>query len=169
MQRNIQVCSIMLASDDMRSLILPQLHHLVNDLLTLRMTGIINTALLHGLPLAMRNLGRTPRFRVRPRRLDIINILDGSLFLRAHRRIGLGSRHGLLGVCLLILLSLDVLVVERAIAVANKIYPDLAVSDELARLALTDFDAISNLFIDQGRVDASWDLVHGDVAAAAAF
>lgn len=58
---------------------------------------------------------------------------------------------------------------KGTIAVANKIYPDLAVSDELAWLALADFDAILDLFADEGWVDASRDLVYGDVAATAAF
>lgn len=58
---------------------------------------------------------------------------------------------------------------EGTIAITNQIHPDLAVSGELAGLALADFDAISNLFADKGRVDTSWDLVYGDVAAATAF
>ncbi|KAJ5385384.1 hypothetical protein N7517_003295 [Penicillium concentricum] len=143
----------------------------MNNPVALRMTGIINTAFLHRLTLVMRNLGQTPRIRVRPRHLDIIDILDRSLFLSSRRHFGLSSRRRLLGSCLLVLicpLCGGVLIVDRTIAVANKIHPDLGVSN-LAHRALADFDAISNLFGDQGRVDASWDLVYGDVAAAAAF
>jgi hypothetical protein len=100
------------------------------------MTSLIDTTLLHRLMLAMRSLGRTPRVRVRPGHLDILDILDGSMLFSAHRRIGLSSRNGLVGVCLLVVLlctmGRDVLIVERAIAVADEIHPDLAVSDELA-------------------------------------
>lgn len=147
-QRNIQVTSMVLARDDMRSLILQQLHHLMNNPVTLRMTSIINTPLLHRLTLVLHNLRRTPRIRIRPGRLDITDILNGSLFLRAHRRLRLSGRHGLLGICLLILLCGDILIVEGTIAIANQIHPDLAVSDELARLALADFNTISNLLAD---------------------
>lgn len=148
MQRNIQVTSMVLARDDMGSLILQQLHHLMNNPVALRMPSIINTPLLHRLTLVLHNLRRTPRIRIRPGRLDITDILNGSLFLRAHRRLRLSSRHGLFGIGLLVLLCRNVLLVEGTIAVANQIHPDLAVSDELAGLALADFDAISNLFAD---------------------
>ena len=151
MQGNIRV-GMMLAGDDMRSLILQQLHDMMHDLITLRMTSLVDTTLLHGLTLAMRSLGSTPRIRVRSGHLDIFDILDGSMLFSAHRRIGLRSRNGLVGVCLLVVLlctmGRDVLVVERAVAVANEIHPDLAVSDELARGALTNCDAISDLFAD---------------------
>lgn len=143
---------MVLVGDDMGSLILQQLHDMMHDPITLRMTSLIDTILLHWLTLAMRSLRRTPRIRVRPGHLDILDILDCSMFFSAHRRIGLSSRNRLVIVCLLVVLlctlGRDFLAVERAITVANEIHPDLAVSDELARRALANCDAISYLFAD---------------------